>query len=581
MRYVYIIILFAALIVSCKKGGEVEEPKSTYVKLTFWDMFINAKIDSVNLEILNLDKVHLITHANPIVKDLPRTLIKARISKKGYVTKDYTLDFSSRDTLIDNVVLSYDKFILDVPQETLYANSSIKRFSFKVKRNSGFNIQAPSWVKVDTSRISPYEIGITINTTENTGAAHREGEIVFSKGESRRIIPITQYRKNKLHSASAKVGETLSVHLELMDDIVDAPNILKLGYHCLTDIKYEKVDGKNIHFTSSCVNLTTPLEFKIYVKNNGGLDTLDLTVKFYDKVIALNPYEEQMSVFYNKIESPNLFYGAVEAGHIGEIDINEFVIKRRFKLPEIPTDIVYNAYNKSYYALGRDNKIRIIDVPNGVVLQTIEIPVDLKTDHPQYPYIYPGSLVFNKNGYGLMVTGAKGASGNGVRSIDSKNGHKMVVLDDLGHLEDVQQLPNQIDFLINEAHSNYHFIFDVNTKKFTHSLHRFYFLQHKSLAINQHNDLVNYDTNQKISYGLSFRSSVLDKERELWYGWTGYYSSNYLGIMDFQGKILNKIPAYQSNFFLTKDAKYLIFASSNGDLFRIPSKIFHERFSIL
>lgn len=571
----------ATFILGCKKSENLEKTNSTYVKLTFWDMFLNAKIDSVSLEILNSNKVHLITQSNPIIRDLPKSIIKARLSKKGYVTKDYVLDLTSRDSINDNIVLSYDKFVLEMPEEKLYASASKNKFTFNVKRNSSFNIQAPNWVRVDTTRISDFQISIIINTTENTGAVQREGEIIFSKDGSRRIVPIMQYRKNRINSATAKVGETLSVHLELMDEIIDAPQIVKLGYHCLTDIKYDKVDGKNIHFTSSCVNLITPLEFKIYVKNKGGQDTLDLSVKFYDKIIKLNPYEEQMSVFYNKIESSNLFYGDKEGGNIGEIDINEFVIKRRFKLPEIPTDIVYNTFNKSYYGLGGDNKIRIIDIPKGTVVQTIEIPIDPKTDHPQYPYIYPGSLVFNKNGFGLMVTGAKGASGNGVRSIDSKNSHKMEVLDDLGHLENVQQLPNQMDFLINEAYSNNHFVFDVNTKKFTHSLHKFYFLRHNSLAINQHNDLVNYDTNKKITYELPYRPSVLDRERELFYGWTGSHSSIYLSVLDFQGRIVNKIPAYQNNFFLTKDSKYLILSSSNGDLYRIPSKIFFERFSVL
>ncbi|MBD1429819.1 BACON domain-containing protein [Sphingobacterium litopenaei] len=580
MKYIYIIFLIAGIISGCVKDNP-EKQNKTLLKLTFWDEFLSRKVDSVKLEIINPNTVHLLTLGNSQVGDLSKNLLKARISKPGFVTQDYTIDFTNRDTLNDNIVLKYDQFILEVPQDSLFASASIKKFNFNVKRNANFNIQKPNWIRVDTTNISKHAINISITATQNHSSENREGEVVFSNNGSRRIIPILQYRKNKITTAYATIGEKLNVQLDLMDAITSSPQISKLGDLCLTEIKINNVKDKSIDFTSGCVVLTNPLDFKIYINNKGGQDTLDLNVKFFDKLITMNPYEEQVSRFYTNTGLSNIFYGYAENNHIGEIDINEFVIKRRFKVPTIPTNIVYNSFNKSNYAYGSDNKIRIIDLNSGTILQTIEVPIDPATDHPENPYNYPASLAFNKNGYGIMVTEAKGMSGNGVKSIDSKNGHKIEVLNELGHTESVQLLPNQIDFLINQAHSNEHSIWHESSKKFTTALNRYYFLGHKSWAVNQNNDLLDFQTKNIITSAFPFRPRVIDREREVFYDWTGYYSFNELAIINSLGKVINKIPGYQSNHFLSKDSKYLIIHASNGNLYRFPTEIFYQRFSVL
>lgn len=581
MKYIYILLFFITAITSSCKKENLEKSNITLLKLTFWDEFLSKKVDSVKLEVLNSNEVHVLTVTNPQINNLPKNIIKARISKPGFVTQDYTIDFTNRDTLNDNIILKYDKFILDIPQDTLFASASSKKYNFTVKRNTSFSIQKPNWIKIDTTSTSKHAINISISLDQNKGSEHREGEIVFNHNGSRRIVPVFQYRKNKILKAYATVGEELKIQLELADIITQSPQIRKLGDLCLTEIKINKITDKNIDFTSKCVVLTSPLDFKIIINNKSGQDTLDLNVKFYDKVITLNPYVEQINKLYANTDLSNIFYGSDKNNHIGEIDINEFVIKRRIKVPITPNNIVYNAFNKLHYAYGRDNKIRIIDLNSGTILQTFEILADPSSDHPEAPYIYPESLVFNKNGLGLIVTSGIGISGNGLRSIDSKNGHKIQALDNLGHTEGAQLLPNQIDFIINEAHSNEHTIWQVDNNKFTKDLNKYYFLNHKSWVVNQNNDILDFQTKKIITQELPFRALVIDREREVFYGWTGQYSFGKLEIINAQGKIINKINGYLNNHFLTKDYKYLIMESTNGNLYRFPTEIFYQRFSIL
>ncbi|NQD70543.1 hypothetical protein HP439_07410 [Sphingobacterium shayense] len=49
-------------------------------------------------------------------------------SKKGFITIDYKADFGKGDTVNDTTEIAYDDFILDVPQDSLFATKGSKRY---------------------------------------------------------------------------------------------------------------------------------------------------------------------------------------------------------------------------------------------------------------------------------------------------------------------------------------------------------------------------------------------------------------------------------------------------------------------
>jgi hypothetical protein len=305
----YVLFVIITLLVACKKDPNDNLGSKTLLKLSFFDEFTERMLDSVNFTIVETGQVHVITKEKSFIQDLPKGLVQARVSKDGFVMQDYKIDFTNRDTIIDNIVLKYDKFILEIPQDSLFASKTPKKYSFQVKRNAGFSIQTPSWISIDTTNVSKFMIRIDVNIFENSSGTHREGEIQLSHEGSRRIIPVLQYRKNKIRTAYAKVGDMLSMELEMEDNFEGFPSVRKLGDLCLSEIRYDNVEGKSINFTTGCVYLTTPMDFKIFLKNKGGTDTIDLSVKFYDKKIELNPYEEQMNTFFPQIVSLQLRIG--------------------------------------------------------------------------------------------------------------------------------------------------------------------------------------------------------------------------------------------------------------------------------
>jgi hypothetical protein len=326
------------------------------------------------------------------------------------------------------------------------------------------------------------------------------------------------------------------------------------------------------------------MDFKIFLKNKGGTDTIDLSVKFYDKKIELNPYEEQMNTFFPQIVSSDMYYVDNERKRIGVIDVADFAIKNRFTLPVLPRNIVYNSYNMSYYLLSDDDKIRKIDIQNGAILETVTMPIDPIKDHPQYPNIIPKSLVFNKDGFGLVTTGSIGSSGNAFRSFDTKNNNQVdFIFQDMGltNTEVVSLMPNKVDFLINMAYSNQHMIWNTQQMVLEENLGKFYLLQYKDWAVNQENDLFDFVTKEKIASALPFRPRLIDKTRDLFYGITYSNGRTYVTQTNMKGEIINRIPSYEYGIQLSADGKHLLIYDSNrATLYRVNTAILGEKFKV-
>lgn len=575
--------LVALLLIACNKDDKMtpDTQSKTLLKLVFYDEFASSLLDSVHFSLVNENKTYILTKSNPTIHDLPKGVIEARISKKGFITQDYKVDFSKRDTIKDNIVLSYDDFILDVPQDSLFATNNRKTYSFQVRRNAGFTIDKPEWVRVDTTNISKFSIKIDITILKNVDQMTRKGEIVLSHKKSRRILPVLQYRKNKIVSAYATIAENVSFEMEVADEFEGFPSIYKEGNLCLSEIKYQNVEGKQISFSSGCVTLLRPIDYRIMLKNKGGVDTIHFQLKLYDKKIDLNIYNEQMNTRTIEGSSTHLYYTDSERKTIGIVNISDFTVEKRIKTPVNPKSIVYNPFNKSYYIMSSDDKIRILNMQSNEITGTIIIPKDLVNDHPEAPYVIPSSLQFNQDGLGFLVTIANNHSGNGFRTIETNQNNKVTVVTDLlhKHVHSTGVHPNNKDFYFNDAYSNMHYVWSPSFGKSAELIGRYHVLHHKNWAIDNNNyKLVDYPSKRDLGISIPLYGVALDKEKELFYGWSSYYSQNFLTKLDAKGNQLGRIPAYECEVTLSADGKYLfIYEAGNADLYRVNTDVFTAR----
>lgn len=577
----YLIVVCALLLIACSKETEImpQQAPKTSLRLTFYDEFAGEQLDSVTFSIVNGNKSYVLTRNNSIINDLPKGIVKARLSKKGFITQDYEVDFSKRDTINDNIVMVYDDFILDVPQDSLFATKSRKTFSFEVRRNAGFTIDKPDWIRVDTTNISKLAIKINVTVLDNSTTEIRQGETIFTNGESRRIIPVTQYRKASINEAYYTVNEVIALDLKMTDEFIGFPTVERIGGLCYSEIKYQNVEGKQIAFTNACVSLLAPMDYKIHVRNKGGLDTVDFQVKLYDKKIDLNEYREQMSNITTLGSSTHLYYLDKERKNLGIINAESFAIEKRINLPVTPKGIVYNPYNKSNYVLSTDEYLRILNLQTNEITDKILIPTDPVNDHPQSPYNIPELLTFNEDGMGFMVTVGDNISGNGFRSVNSRNNNVIEVLPQFQFkaARNSGVLPNKKDFYFNEANSNLHFTWSASTGKSTEEFGSYDIFHYKNWAVSE-NRLVDYESKSDLGVELSIYPAVLDTHKLRFYGWSSYYQQYYFTQLDAQGNTLARIPAYQVDFLLSPDGQFLyLYDASNADLYKISTDVFNVR----
>ena len=366
----------------------------------------------------------------------------------------------------------------------------------------------------------------------------------------------------------------------MADEFIGFPRVERPDNYCIADIKYQNVEGKQIAFTNACVSLLRPMDYKIHVRNKGGLDTVNFQVKLYDKKIDLNEYREQMSNITSLGSSTHLYYLDKERKNIGIINTSTFMIEKRINLPETPKDIVYNPHNKAHYILSNDEYLRVLNMQTNEITAKILIPTDPVNDHPQSPYNIPELLHFNEDGVGFMITVGNNISGNGFRSISSKNNNEIEVLRQFpfNHVRNSGVLPNKKDFYFNDAFESKHYTWSASTGKSTEEVGRYHILNYKNWAVSDEHTLIDYQTKKDLGVRFEITSVLLDKHTERFYGWSYRNHQDFLSQLDIKGNVLASIPAYPVDLLLSDDGKFLyLYEASNADLYRISIDVFNVR----
>lgn len=582
MKKIFALLLVLTLIVSCNKKDSVE-PANKYavLKLQIWDEFSTTALDSVKVVFPELKKSYTVTKNKPYISDLPKQNLTVEIRKTGYIDVNKQFDLSRRDTINDHIIMPYDDMVLTVPTDSLYASYQSKLFSFTALRNKGFNIIAPDWIRVDTATEKTFEIKINIRFLANKSNEHRHANIILTNGESKRVIPVFQYRKNDIESVFVELGDISKWEVNMIDPIQNIRSIQSKNQICLSEITENSFKNKTVSFSTGCARIGMAMTAEIVIQNKGGLDTARFKFNGYDKKIDLYKYHNNLWNLYTLDGNDNIYFTINEGKRIGTIDLDKFEIISDPKVNFNTRNLVYNKYNNGIYITSTDDKLRRIDVRSGEVLEEIQF-YPQPDDHPQSPRLTPSEVVFNKNGLALVTLIGQSISGMHIATVDVANKNKFESI--TGYLsaysyQSLTVMPNGIDFGMKQ---NYHglFTWDPIKKESNFDNSEISILPFKELALLEH-QLINYRTKARIGQPIPGYSRMYDTKNNFIYSLTSDQQQNtYIVCHDHNANELFRKPIFENSsgssyLTLAGNGKYLVYYNGySEELFRFSIDFF-------
>ncbi len=232
------------------------------------------------------------------------------------------------------------------------------------------------------------------------------------------------------------------------DEDVLLPDSITLGFNkpitvtkitadyqnCISSLKYRYLNGdKGVRFQYGCASLCSAYTFSITVKDRRGLSATMPFKKEYYTYKTVMPgrivnfwVTDDNQTCWMAIQKGDVIIGPQGNGSLMAMSLKDFKIIKEYPLPKSIVNFTYNAYNKAFYVLTNEPLILKVDPATGNVLK--QIPINkLPEDNQIYPEIYPGSINFADNGYGILTCGALKSSGESWRVIESDKDDAMSV----------------------------------------------------------------------------------------------------------------------------------------------------------
>lgn len=573
------LILFVFILTACKKNDPIVSKDEAMLSLSFFDELKSKQLDSVLVTFPEIDKNQLITQKQSSISGLPKKDLKALITKPGFIDQEFVFELSKRDSIRANFLLKYDDLILTIPTDTLFASYNKKAFHFEVLRNNSFEILKPDWISVDTTALTKHKMKISIQIQKNDRPFNRAENIVLKSSNSKRVIPVYQYRQNKISSVYAQLANLTKFQVNLVDPIDKVNGIIMSSGGCLPGSMPIHHENLKIEFTSTCIGVLRGATYSILTSNRGGTDTLKFRFQGYDSLIELGEYNDFVHSFKIFSNSSSVIFTAGKK--LNSIDLESFHVDEVLTFPFQLNNFTYNEFNNSYYINSGDNIIRRVNPKTNQVLEEITL-LPTATDHPQRPKNIPLELAFNKNGLGTLITYGKNISGNTIFTIDAKKQHELKEITMLSNVHSYHNMnvqPNKNDFIFSAY--DYIILWDPSKSIIKQESIDFRLTPFENTELRD-GKLFNSITYEKYGEYISPYYATFDTKNSLIYSQTQDLQRNtWIVCYNSSGKEMNRIPFIYSDYYrwiLSANGKYIIIYNSvKNSFYRFSTAYFKSQ----
>lgn len=345
-------------------------------------------------------------------------------SKSGYLGNTRTVKFDKGENTIQaDFILTGIQIFLSLNQKTFLLDNNAQDLAITVQANIDWTITGNiPWVQYNP-KSGQGNGSIIISIQANSGATTRTAELtVTGSGVAPQTISITQGTSLMLidHTGLHENQDPSDSIFLIFNKPVTVNNISSIEPNYLLDNVFSYMPG-NTGFKFYCpyAALCNEYGFKFSVT---GPDNKEMNgiiyVTYYDRRIAL---PGTISPFILTPDNKTVWACTYDPSRLVKVDVETAEVKQVYNLPDNIFQIFLNEYNNLLYLVPPSkNYISVYNPENGLHIKNIQFSPD-SIDNQTYPSIYPLSVAFGKNGYGIVVLREVSGGLSRFKVIDSAN----------------------------------------------------------------------------------------------------------------------------------------------------------------
>ena len=363
------------------------------------------------------------------------------------------------------------------------------QFTFNIENEGSWKLETNAdWLTPDKTQ-GDDNGQVTVKCAGNTTKERREGKIIITSTanskKSQVIVRQTGLPLDTAHLVShcGFIGNHIKGEKSYIEMTFDQPVRVEEWESDVCCVDYNTLQYSDDHCTARFDFPAAGYGFKVdccvTVINDDNVRTkFHLTFEFYDKHYSV---EGEIRGAKVSPDEQSLWIATSDPSKLIEMSLIDGSILHEINMPFAPGAISFNPYNGQLYVMpvnyinGLDfsNSFCIVDPQKGVITNTITIePPPL--DDSQDPIIYPYSVEFTRDGFGILMLRSNVTTGLVWRYVDSANGNKITVSEYSGssyEFEHVYQGCNQQSLYANTYPQLFHELYQITRQHRAPQLH--------------------------------------------------------------------------------------------------------------
>ncbi|MFN8240248.1 MAG: carboxypeptidase regulatory-like domain-containing protein [Bacteroidales bacterium] len=354
------------------------------------------------------------------------------LKKESYISLSEIVTLVQNDTVKKDFVLKVGIPILTISDSIISCSSGVSVFTCNILSNTSWVItNTCNWISTNIQSGNRDNL-LRISIAQNEGNTVRNGTIVINAGGLFRTIRITQDFGLNLLAYTGSDGKA-----DLSDTVFVLFNrkVKALGVRMISNgLSFYRDEGAIRSFSNSngfkfqCTGKLTredTFEYAVVDMKNGETCTGTFKVVHFTKRIDL---KGKINDCYISPDNNEIWLALQENDELVKVSLTNLEIEKKYSLSFPPLRIRFNPYNSRFYIIpGRynyyppDPNLYVFDFTQERVIKTMSFQPH-PDDHPQYPAIYPGDVMFTNSGFGIILFSSNGSSGGNYDAIDSSQG---------------------------------------------------------------------------------------------------------------------------------------------------------------